>query len=213
MRCTTRRYVICFFKQSLKLVFLHDLQFIQDMYYRFTSYTLTYSKQCKNIAQKTQKIEQPATNYLISVSIKRSRSWMQSSDISDNNFLCWSREFGEWVVNSSGLTRRPWSCWQSWDASGSYVQVSAISCTNLQLLSLDNVGWGSTWGARKGCWSSWGILHLWLRSHARHLFIRSTSHGFESASYLISWFGSVITLNLAQNVLYSEKGVLPYTIW
>ena len=156
----------------------------------------------------------PRSSIFLSEFAKRSWSRKQSFDIWESDLHCCSRDVSNW--DATGWTGSLSSCWiwqHSIDASWSLELVSAISWSSLQFWSLKDDSWGGTGGTRKGCWSSWGILHLSLRSHARQFFIRSRSQGLETGPYVISWFGSVITLNLAQNVLYSEKGVLPYTIW
>lgn len=133
---------------------------------------------------------------------KCSWSWRQSFVIWESNLHCRSRDDTNW--DPIDVTGSLSSCciWQhSLEASRSSAQVWEISWSSLQFSSQGEDGCCGTGGTMKGCWSSWGILHLSLRSHARHFFMRSISQGFETGSYVISWLGSVITLNLAQKVL------------
>ena len=142
--------------------------------------------------------------------LRCSWSWQQSLDIWQSNLHCCSCDVSDWDVICDIGSLSSWVSWEhSIKTSWLLVHALAISWSSWQLWSWDKDGWRGTGGTRKGCLSSWGILHLSLRSHARHFFMRSRSHGLETGPYVISWFGSVITLNLDQKVLYSAKGVLP----
>lgn len=130
------------------------------------------------------------------------RCW-QMLEICASNLHCWSRDT---AVGSPSNCR---SSEHRVDAFWLFPQDSVISWIALQFWPSRGNIWCGIGGTRNGCSRSWGILHLWFRSHARHFFMISRSQGLETGAYFISWLGSVITLNLAQNVLYSEKGVRP----
>lgn len=164
-----------------------------------TTWHLSFTKMGAEIAIKNA---WTFTYYPSEFDIKCSWSWKQSLDIWESNLQCWSRDVINWdPIEGTGSLSSCWIWQHSLEASESLSQVWAISWSSLQFSSWGKDGWFGTGGTMKGCWSSWGIRHLSLRSHARHFFIRSRSQGLETGAYVISWLGSVITLNLAQKVL------------
>lgn len=108
----------------------------------------------------------------------------QRLDISHSNLCCSSGDIEEWEGTDGFGFFSIWSSFEhSTSAFSSYLHELEINWSSLQLWpgGGGEVSQG-TGGTRKGCWSSWGILHLSFRSHARHFFIRSKSQGFETGS-------------------------------